>query len=96
MAGGVPGKNSRRCSLATETTPERPLLVIQVSRRPTSCSVSRPPASSPLLAECTNMVALPGAAEAVAGTTASNPVATATSPTTLHENATPKAGDVTE
>jgi hypothetical protein len=41
------------------------------------------------------MVALPGAAEAV-GATASNPVATATSPTTLHENATPKAGDVTE
>jgi hypothetical protein len=40
------------------------------------------------------MVAPPGAAEAVAGTTASNPVATAMSPTTLHENATPRAANV--
>jgi hypothetical protein len=39
-------------------------------------------------------VAPPGAAEAVAGTTASNPVATAMSPTTLHENATPRAANV--
>src|SRR5918997_2961160 len=75
----MPRRNSRRCSLSAETTPEWAPWVAQVTRRPTSRSVNEPPLSSPLPAESTNMVAPRGSPEAVAGATASTPTAAAAS-----------------
>jgi hypothetical protein len=91
VAGGVPGANSLACSLITETTPEWPALVTAVTRRLTPRSVSRPPRSSPLLAECVNTVAPPSVAAAGAGANASNPTTSATDGTTLTQELTAKA-----
>ena len=95
VAAGVPLGNSRRCSLATETAPERPPLVTQVSCRPTPRSISRPPLTSPPLAECTNTVAPPAVARAGPGDATSSPAATATSPATLQQNQMAKAAHPT-
>src|SRR3954447_20668704 len=81
--GRHPRPNSLACSLVTETTPEWPALVTAVTRRLTPRSVSRPPRSSPLLAECVNTVARLGVAAAVAGTHASIPTTSAADRTTL-------------
>src|SRR5215211_6670576 len=84
VAAGVIGEKSLRCSRSTAITPERPLLWAQVTRRPTPCRVSLPPPSSPLLAECTNIVPSRGGACAPAGPAASRHAAsTATSTITL-------------
>jgi hypothetical protein len=91
--GPIPGANSLACSLLTDTTPERPELMTQVTRRLTPRSVSRPPRSSPLVAECVKTVAPLGVAPAVAvaGANATSPTTSATIRTTLAHESTAKA-----
>lgn len=81
---GVVRVNTTRCICVTAVTPERPLSWIHVTCGPTPSKVSLPPASLPLLAECTNTVPSRGGACADAGATAaSQPARIATSPATV-------------